>query len=67
MPLVKCKDCGGQLAYSATRCPHCGSTRFLKPVSKVNWPAMIGFIFLAGGALIVLGNVVAGLFNWVFG
>ena len=26
MPLIKCVDCGAEVADSATKCPKCGST-----------------------------------------
>lgn len=27
MALIKCKECGGEMSSSASRCPKCGKTR----------------------------------------
>jgi hypothetical protein len=54
MPLIKCKECGGQVSAKAQNCPHCGG-KLPKKTSMLTW--IIGGCFAAAlGAGIIQSN-----------
>ncbi|MEG3923447.1 MULTISPECIES: hypothetical protein [unclassified Microcoleus] len=56
MALIKCSECDGKVASTATNCPHCGAPVGGKRATQIE----------GANALILLGSCVVGLFLGVF-
>jgi uncharacterized OB-fold protein len=54
MKAVKCKECGGAVSSSASKCPHCGSTN----------PTSLHVLASVVAGLVVLFGVLYFVYQW---
>ena len=71
--LISCHDCGGQVSFSAQRCPHCGSTEQAGPyvhssrqarlhrIEARNDRTVISMLVLCCGIGLLYGAVTGGM------